>query len=111
VELSTPLTWADARWHVHAACANTGPDRFYRRREADPLCSTCPAAEPCLWAAMALEQSLGYRSGIWGGTTPRRRHRIAASLPDVSLTHWYLAVVEAWTPPRPPVGVESGRAA
>jgi hypothetical protein len=98
VEVPTNLAAADARWHPHARCAQTGPDGFYDRpAAARRLCATCPAAEPCLWAALALEQVLGYRYGIWGGTTPARRARIAAELPDVNLTRCYLAVVDAWT--------------
>lgn len=40
-----------------------------------------------------------HRNGIWGGTTPARRARIAASLPHVDYRHVYLAVVGTWQPP------------
>jgi hypothetical protein len=82
VEVPTNLTDADARWHPYAACADTGPDGSYERpAAARRLCLSCPAAEPCLWAALALEQVLGYRYGVWGGTSAARRDRIAAGLP------------------------------
>jgi hypothetical protein len=99
VEIPTNLASADARWHPHAACARAGPDGFYDHRPeaARRLCSTCPASEPCLWAALALEQVLGYRYGIWGGTSAARRARIAAEWSEVNFTACYLAVVDAWT--------------
>jgi len=93
------LAAADAHWHPHAACADDGPDPYFTRRPTGRSCAACPAAEPCLWAAMALKQTLGYRNGIWGGTTPARRARIAASLPHVDYRHVYLAVVGTWQPP------------
>lgn len=98
MEVSPILDSADARWHPHAACAHAGPDRFYKSPHGELMCGSCPASEPCLWAALALEQVLGYRHGIWGGTTPARRARIAAGLPGVDLTGWYLAVVDSWVP-------------
>ena len=102
------LAAADARWQPHAACAKADPQLFYRpavpvvRKAAKTLCATCPAAEPCLWAALAAEQAAGYRYGIWGGTTPSRRARIAAGLPPIGLTVAYLAVAASWSPPQSP---------
>jgi hypothetical protein len=98
VEIPTILASADARWHPLAACARAGPDGFYdhRSRAARRLCSTCPVSEPCLWAALAFEQVLGYRYGIWGGTSAARRARIVAGWPEVDLTACYLAVVDSW---------------
>lgn len=109
VEVPATLAAADARWHPHAACARDGPDPYFTRRPTGRSCAACPAAEPCLWAAMALEQIVGYRYGIWGGTTPARRDRIAGSLPDLNYGPVYLAVVDAWRPPAP--AVQSGMAA
>jgi hypothetical protein len=45
---------------------------------------------------LAAEQAAGYRHGIWGGTTPGRRERIAASLPTMDFTEAYAVVLEAW---------------
>ena len=110
---SPSLAGAEARWRLYAACAHTSPQTFYQpthpvsRRAAKQLCAACPVAECCLWAALAAEQIAGYRYGIWGGTTPARRARIAAGLPDMGLTATYLAVVASWSPPEPaerPVG-------
>lgn len=88
----------DLCWQPSAACANTSPRPFYGSNHPDrELCAGCVAAEPCLWAAMALEQTLGYRYGVWGGTTARRRQHVADSLPaDVDYTAWYQTVVTGW---------------
>lgn len=101
-----PTTSAvEARWRLYAACAQAGTELFFeltnptRRRAAKAVCATCPAAEPCLWAALAAEQTAGYRHGIWGGTTPARRARIAATLPPAGLAATYLAVIGSWSPP------------
>ncbi len=95
--LNTPNP--DSRWRPYAACTNTGPGPFYGHATPQ-LCSNCPTAEPCLWQAMALEQVLGYRNGLWGGTSATRRHRIAASLPrSTNYPAWYQAVVDAWSAP------------
>lgn len=100
-----PTSAVDARWRPYAACAQTDIELFYelanptRRRDAKAVCAACPAAEPCLWAALAAEQAAGYRYGIWGGTTPARRARIAATLPPVGLAATYLAVAASWSPP------------
>ena len=101
-----PTSAADARWRPYAACAQADTELFYEltnptsRRAAKTVCAACPAAEPCLWAALATEAAAGYRYGIWGGTTPARRARIAATLPPVGLTATYLAVVGSWSPPQ-----------
>ncbi len=90
---------SDDRWRPYAACRNTGPDPFYGTTTTQ-LCSSCPTAEPCLWAAMALEHTLGCRYGLWAGTSAERRQRIAASLPhSTDYTAWYRAVVDTWDPP------------
>lgn len=100
-----PTSAADARWRPYAACAQTDTELFYEltnptsRRAAKAICATCPAAEPCLWAALAAEQAAGYRYGIWGGTTPARRARITATLPPIGLMAAYLAVAASWSPP------------
>jgi hypothetical protein len=106
---SPSLAGTEARWRPYAACAHTTPQTVSEpanpasRRAAKQLCAACPVAECCLWAALAAEQIVGYRYGIWGGTTPARRARIAAGLPPVGLTATYLAVVVSWSPPEPAV--------
>lgn len=89
----------DDRWRPHAACAHLGPTGF-DSPALKALCGDCPAAEPCLWAALALEAVSGYRYGIWGGTGPARRARIAEGLGPVDVHAWYRGVVEGWAPPR-----------
>lgn len=103
--ISTALSSTDALWHPHASCSADGPDPYYQHRSRRLRCDTCPAAEPCLWAGLALEGTSGHRYGTWGGTSPARRDRIAASLPDdIDYTAWYLGVVADWSPANhPPV--------
>ncbi|MBJ7610583.1 MAG: WhiB family transcriptional regulator [Candidatus Dormibacteraeota bacterium] len=89
----------DARWRPWAACAHLGPSPFYGRGLKD-LCADCPASEPCLWAALALEAVVGYHYGIWGGTAALRRQRIVEWFgPEVDYHAWYVSVVDAWVPP------------
>jgi len=97
-QTTTNTATLDRRWQPSAACANTNPRPFYgSHHPRAQLCAGCVAAEPCLWAAMALEQALGYRYGLWGATTARRRQRVADSLPvDVDYTAWYESVVTGW---------------
>ena len=75
---STPAD--ENRWRAHAACRHDGPG-YHEPQQPHPHCDTCPAAEPCLWFALAAEATVGYRYGYWGGTIPARRSRIAADLP------------------------------
>lgn len=104
-----PPSVADACWRPYAACAYADTELFFdlrnpaSRSAAKRLCASCPAAEPCLWAALAAEEIAGYRNGIWGGTTPAHRARIAATLPDIGLSATHLAVVASWSPPEPAV--------
>lgn len=98
--ISTLDTIPDAAWRPYAACADLGPDQFYGHARRS-LCASCPASEPCLWAAMALEAILGYHHGIWGGTSGQRRERIAEQLGPVDYHAWYLGVLDRWTPPAP----------
>lgn len=64
--------WADPEWWF------SGEDR--QRRIAHALCQSCPAAGHCLDLALRGEAGLpDYRRyGIYAGTTPRQRARIAA---------------------------------
>jgi hypothetical protein len=99
LELAHAVAKADEQWHGAAACAGVRTNSFYiagARKHSVALCSECPASEPCLWAALALEQLEGRRFGIWGGTTPARRARIAASLSGVEFSSRYVAVVDSW---------------
>jgi hypothetical protein len=97
---STPAD--EHRWRAHAACRHDDPS-YHEPQQPHPHCDTCPAAEPCLWFALAAEATVGYRYGYWGGTTPARRARIAADLPPGDLTRWYRHLAATWTPPGPRV--------
>ena len=65
-------------WTARAACRGLDTGTFYpatpeQEAEALAICATCPVREQCL------EQALRDREqyGVWGGTTPEQRRRIA----------------------------------
>ena len=71
----------DGDWTGQARCAGTDPEIFFtdtkiNERRAKGICAGCPVRLPCLDEAMAAEIPK-YRWGIWGGTGPRERNRIA----------------------------------
>jgi hypothetical protein len=63
--------WVDASWWYTANSA--------LRETARLLCAECPLAQACLDRALAHEGTtpIRYRHGIWAGTTPVQRWRIA----------------------------------
>jgi WhiB family redox-sensing transcriptional regulator len=69
-------------WFDAAACKGQDaslwhPDGFRNQREAAKaiaICRTCPVRTDCLEHALANDEWLG----VWGGTQPSERHRIAA---------------------------------
>jgi hypothetical protein len=66
-------------WRQFAACRGLGPAAFFDElpRHALACCARCPVQEICLWYALAIEEEVGYRFGLWAGTTPTVRARIA----------------------------------
>ncbi len=75
-------------WLNLAACRGTNPDIFFpltppdgRRRsqdvyaEARSYCDRCEVRQACLDDVMATE-SPNWRSGMYGGTSPRERDRL-----------------------------------
>ena len=42
----------------------------------EEYCSGCPLIEECLGKALEYEEEYGYRSGVWGGTTPKDRNKL-----------------------------------
>jgi hypothetical protein len=79
-ELDADLSAALAIWSCRAACRGVGSAGFFGRRSgvaARARCGCCPVAEACLWWAMVVEEDSGYRFGLWGGTTPALRARMA----------------------------------
>jgi hypothetical protein len=66
-------------WRRLAACRGVGPAPFFDELPRDALacCARCPVQEICLWYALAEEEKVGYRFGLWAGTTPTGRARIA----------------------------------
>jgi WhiB family redox-sensing transcriptional regulator len=77
-------------WQPEAACAEIGPGAFLLDDEADtataiamynqvrPVCDRCPVKTDCLEFALAVEGGAGssFRSGMYGGRTPKERYRI-----------------------------------
>jgi WhiB family redox-sensing transcriptional regulator len=70
----------DERWRARASCRGLDPVLFFPEDDEGPgaeraqeVCATCPVREQCLQSALANKE--GY--GIWGGTTPRERRRLA----------------------------------
>ncbi len=86
--MSTQLTEPVEAWQQRAACIGLDPDVFHpsfvgRRqaqayRTAKAICASCPVQAECLTYALTVEgaERLG-RHGVWGGTTPEQRDRIA----------------------------------
>lgn len=86
-ETRVPFGWE--AWRDHAACGDypTGTvadwyaegdataKRGARLARALELCNGCPVREPCLAYALANGETFG----VWGGLTPRERHRLAAA--------------------------------
>jgi hypothetical protein len=58
----------------------SNPERWFPSAPLDPaeaaaLCADCPALSDCLDYALAADE----RFGIWGGTSPAERHRLATT--------------------------------
>jgi len=65
-------------WTARAACRDLGTETFYptapdQEAEALAICATCPVRAQCLEHALRNREAYG----IWGGTTPEQRRRIA----------------------------------
>ena len=74
----------DNTWQRYAVCADPDidPDLFFPERgknatKAKAICTTCPARQACLDAAMAEEADIGWRYGIRGGLSANERARLA----------------------------------
>jgi WhiB family redox-sensing transcriptional regulator len=69
-------------WFDRAACKGEDPawwhpdgtDNQTRAAKAVAICRRCPVRQDCLEHALANDEWLG----VWGGTQPSERHRIAA---------------------------------
>jgi hypothetical protein len=66
-------------WITFAKCTPqdadimSGSDTYEQAME---LCDRCTVVKECLDTAKKFEATDGYRSGIWGGTTPGERTRL-----------------------------------
>jgi WhiB family redox-sensing transcriptional regulator len=65
-------------WSAYAACRGLDTEIFFpvtaeKEAEAMAVCATCPVRAECLEQALRDHE----RDGIWGGTTPEERRRIA----------------------------------
>lgn len=73
-------------WREHAACRDSSTAAFFpdrdgasNRNPALKVCRRCPVIEDCLEFALYVEADATsqMRFGIWGGTWPAERKRIA----------------------------------
>ncbi|WP_327088553.1 WhiB family transcriptional regulator [Nonomuraea sp. NBC_01738] len=67
-----------SRWWWDAACRDTDPELFFTEAEgartlARRRCRPCPVRVECLRDAM----HHGEEHGIWGGTSPAERRKLA----------------------------------
>lgn len=72
-------------WKSNAACTGLPIDRFFASKgekydEVLELCKECPVIDDCLQYALDMEKIDGWRSGIYGGTTPGMRNRMFGKL-------------------------------
>lgn len=78
----TAFTATLPEWYADAACQNADPDIFMPSKgkpsaPAIAVCETCPVRVECLDYALTMEAEDAVYVGIWGGTTPRERRRLA----------------------------------
>lgn len=74
----------DEPWMMDALCTEIGGDIFYSPpddgglsvRQAKRVCRLCKVQEDCLRYALEHEEV----HGVWGGKSPRERHRILNGL-------------------------------
>lgn len=72
-------------WMLGALCLSADPEAFFPERGETPaaakaICDRCDVRAACLEYALAIEDDpVGYtiRTGVWGGTDPKERERIA----------------------------------
>lgn len=70
----------DLDWQDGAACRGQDPDLFFPEsyqnvNEARKVCARCEVLKDCLAYAMSAPDARKF--GVWAGTTPRERDRIA----------------------------------
>lgn len=66
-------------WRKAALCAQVDPEVFfpesgssYTSQQAKRICGKCDVKQQCLDFALSRHE----RHGVWGGTSPRERHRL-----------------------------------
>lgn len=81
-------------WQRLAACRTVKPELMYpdndavRIKAARDVCAQCPVTRACLNLALRAEGKTGEnnRFGIFGGLTPRQRHRLYLKLRERGIT-------------------------
>lgn len=93
-----PAGLASTSWTELAACRQMGHSRFFAQSSsaARSICARCGVDEICFWFAMAHEEQVGYRSGVWGHTTPAMRKEIAALIGPGYAQRRLAAVLARW---------------
>lgn len=69
-------------WMRQARCVDADPGVFFPEKGDNPqaakrLCETCPVTGECLAYALDLEADAGGRYGVFGGSRPNERARMA----------------------------------
>jgi len=86
-------------WREEAACRGTAHGPFFqnglRPRSMYERCASCSVRDVCLWVALAYEARAGFHHGVWGGTVPEMRARIAAELSDLEIADRLLDAIDA----------------
>ncbi len=98
------FTWEHQPWRRQARCLGGPGDYFWPDtgdqdvgdpglRRARLLCATCPVRRPCL------VESLNSQHGVWGGTVPQQRERVADRADAVRLLDeefFWIATTGPW---------------
>lgn len=78
-------------WTRDALCAEVGVEMFFPSRDtawldapaAKQICARCPVRAECLEWALTFASDKD-QDGVFGGTSPRERHRLRQQLQEVA---------------------------
>lgn len=81
-------------WEAHAACRGLDRARFFTNdHRVKQVCARCPVSDDCLAFILRVEsEEFRCRHGVFGGMTPKERHRFAELLRKARVSlHWKAA--------------------